>query len=548
MTVTHEMEPIAGADVVVVGSGAAGCAVAGRLASDPGRSIVLVEAGPDLRSRLPPEFEDGWHLPKGYDWGFESEPDAAGGTQPIRRMRLVGGTSWLTRFALRGGRANYDAWEAAGADGWTYDDCLPFLRGLERDLEFGDRPWHGDRGPVPITRYPDLPPTAAHGALLEAAGAVGFPASEDLNDPEASGFGRTPMSSVGGVRVSSLDAYLGDAAPGNVEVRPDALVDAVTFDGARATGVRLADGSTIRASTVVLCAGTFGSPTILLRSGIGPEEPLRRLGIAVRENLPGVGANLADHPGTDVGIHYDGPVRPAPFLHSAVVFRSSLVAADAAPDLFLWLTDPVQADGPPMLEISVLVLTPSSRGSVSLRSADPADPPRINLPGLTSSIDLKRMVEGVGRAEELAAHRAVRRLGGTDAPRRALDRDSVVALIRETLWSYPHVVGTCAMGRIPRTARSSGRTAGCSARRASTSPMRRSSRCRRPGSPTSRRSWSGSGSRPGSPRRVDRDQQARATPEREHARRGVQRRRVLHRDHAPRPRAGDPGRARRVRP
>jgi choline dehydrogenase len=439
----------AGADVVVVGSGAGGCVVARRLAEDSKRSVVLVEAGPDLRFAPPPDFADGWLLPKGFDWGLESEPDGDGGTQPIRRMRAVGGTSWLTRYALRGGRTEYDAWAAAGADGWGYDDCLPVLRRIESDLEFGDRPEHGEAGPFPITRYPDLQPIAAHQALIDAAVATGSPAVDDLNAEEAIGVGRFPMSSRDGRRVSAASAYLGDSAPSNVDVRSDALVDAVTIEGDRATGVRLADGSTIRAGTVVVCAGTLGSPLVLMRSGIGPADDLRRLGIGVRVDLPGVGANLADHAGTDVGLAYAGPTRAEPFLNSAVVLRSSAAETGSRPDLLLWMSDPRKTEDGPLLEISVILMTAASRGSVSLRSSDPADPPRIRLPGLREATDVERMIEGIRRADEIATHSITRAAVAGGAPKRPLTQEEIRTIVRETLWSYPHIVGTCAMGRDP---------------------------------------------------------------------------------------------------
>jgi choline dehydrogenase-like flavoprotein len=438
-----------GADALIVGSGAGGCVVARRLAENSSRSVVLVEAGPDLRSAPPADFADGWLLPKGFDWGFESELDASGGTQPIRRMRAVGGTSWLTRFALRGGRAQYDAWEAAGADGWGYEDCLPVLRQIENDLEFGDRPEHGDAGPIPITRYPAVQPIAAHQALIDAAVATGAPAVEDLNAEEAIGVGRFPMSSRNGTRVAAATAYLGDSAPSNIEVRSDAPVDAVTFEGGRAMGVRLADGSTIRSDRVIVCAGTVGSPLVLMRSGIGPAEDLRRLGIAVRVDLGGVGANLADHAGTDVGLAYDGPTRATPFLNSAVVLRSSAADPGGRPDLLLWISDPRGTEDGPLLEISVILMTPASRGSVALRSADPADPPRIRLPGLREANDVERMIEGIERADEIATHSITRAAVAAGTRSSRLSPEDIRAIVRDTLWSYPHIVGTCAMGQDP---------------------------------------------------------------------------------------------------
>src|SRR5262245_56091663 len=141
-----------GAEVVVVGAGAAGCVVARRLA-DAGRSVLVLEAGPDLRADNAPDLRDGWRLPTTVDWGFEAEPDRNGAGGKLRRVKGVGGTSWMTRFAVRGPAADFDGWAARGNPGWSFDDVLPAFRTLEADADFGDRPWHGDHGPLPVTRY-----------------------------------------------------------------------------------------------------------------------------------------------------------------------------------------------------------------------------------------------------------------------------------------------------------------------------------------------------------------------------------------------------------
>ena len=164
-----------GFDVVIVGGGAAGCVVAARLAESASRSVLLLEAGPDLRASLPDGFRDGWRLTQEFDWGYASEPDARGVVEDLRRGRLLGGTSWVTRFALRGSAADYDEWAALGNPGWGFEDVLPYFRRLEADADFGDQPWHGDRGPMPITRYLDLELTEIGAAGLEALEAVGFP-------------------------------------------------------------------------------------------------------------------------------------------------------------------------------------------------------------------------------------------------------------------------------------------------------------------------------------------------------------------------------------
>jgi len=362
---------------------------------------------------------------------------------------MLGGTSWATRFALRGSSADYDEWAALGNAGWGFDDVLPFFRRLEADADFHDQPWHGDAGPIPVTRYLDLGLSEVAGSGLEALEAAGFPIVEDHNRPGVVGAGRMPMSSRAGIRVSTADAYLpAGGPPPNLTIQPDAHVAEIVFDGTRASGVRLLDRSVVEAGWVVLCAGTYASPPILMRSGIGPAEHLRSVGIPIRVDLPGVGANLADHPGLDIDCGYRGTARAAPILHVIATFHSAATSTDQAPDLMLWLSDPRKGD-PPIFEIDVLLLRPCSRGSVRLRSADPTEPPRIDLPNLSDPFDVERLGEGYNRGREVANRPEIRRLcSGAPSPQ-AYGAHELGDLIRANTASFPHVVGTCAMGPRP---------------------------------------------------------------------------------------------------
>jgi choline dehydrogenase-like flavoprotein len=435
-------------DIAVVGGGAAGCVVASRLAASGERTVVLLEAGPDVRAQTPAEWRDGWRLPTLPDWGFESDPDGSGATARLRRGRLLGGTSWLTRFAVRGAAADFDAWAARGNPGWSYADVLPAFRRLEADAEFGGRPWHGDIGPIPVTRYPDLQPSPIHAAALEAFTALGFPAVVDHNEPAAVGVGRMPMNSKGGRRVTTVDAYLApDMALPNLWIRAESPVAMVVLTGGRATGVRLVDGTEIGADWIVLASGTYGSPAILMRSGIGPAEHLAALGIDVRVDLPGVGSNLADHPGVDLDSGWHGPATAGPILHSIATFRSAGAAIDGAPDLMFWVSDP---DGDePGFWCDPILLKPESRGSVRLRSPDPVDPPAVSLPGVRVPRDVERLAEAYQRGLELAQRPEIRRLARAAAPSRPATPEALRRRVVENAYSIPHVVGTCAMGPSP---------------------------------------------------------------------------------------------------
>jgi choline dehydrogenase len=433
------------AEVIVVGAGSAGCVVAARLAGS-GRSVLLVEAGPDPGRDLDDTFHDGWNLPAGHDWGYEAEPDERGSVRTLRRGRLVGGTGWQTRFALRGAPSDFNAWAARGNPGWSFEDVLPWFNRVETDQDFGDAPWHGLDGPLPITRYPELRRSEIHEAILEAFLSAGFADVADQNRPGATGVGPMPMNAIGGQRVTTADAWLPEGGrPATLVVRADTLVDAIVLDGDRTTGIRLADGTVLRAGAVVLCAGVFGSPAILLRSGIGSPAGLAAVGIRAQIDLPGVGENLADHPEVDLDPGWRGSGEAGPVLHSIATFRSASTGPEEPPDLLIWTADP--GPGEETVSTDVVLMKPRSRGTVRLRSASPVDAPVVALPGLRDPADAVRLAEGVAIGVDVANRPALRR-HCTETPA-ARDRDALLEHVRGTWYSLPHLVGTCAMGPSP---------------------------------------------------------------------------------------------------
>ena len=419
---------------MVVGGGAAGCVVAARLAESGSRSVLLLEAGPDRRAAMPVALRDGWTIEREtFDWGYVSAGEPP---QPVRRKRVVGGTSWLTRFTPRGAPGDYDGWAALGLPGWGWRDVLPYFIKLERDVDFGDREWHGDRGPMPSARQLDLEFTDVTAGSVDALAAAGFPWIDDHNEPGAVGAGRMPMNVCDGRRITTADAYLPlGATPSNLTIRPDAVVDRVLFDGKTAVGVRLADGTIVEAGHVVLSAGVYGSPAILLRSDVGPQGDL--------VDLAGVGENLADHPSVYLDCGYAGSARAEPLLQVVVTWHSEHRPRTETPDLMLWLGDP-EGD-PPAFEIGIVLLRPRSRGRLRLRSRNPLDPPLIELPRLNDPFDIVRIAEGYGRALDVANDEALRRYCSGPAPSEPEDLNT---LIRAELFSVPHTVGTCAMGSV----------------------------------------------------------------------------------------------------
>jgi len=444
---------VSAADIVIVGGGAAGCVLARRLA-DRGRSVLLLEAGPDLGRDAGPALLDGWKNPSGSDWTtdweYASEPDVAGGVSKLRRGKLLGGTSWLTRFAVRGHPADFDAWAARGNPGWGHSDVLPTFRHLENDVDFGTAPWHGSAGPMTIDRYRAYRRSPIHDATVAALLDLGFPAVEDHNAPGAVGVGPLPMSTRGGARQTSLQAYLPpNAMPPSLTIRPGCQVDRVTIFGGRARGVRLTDGAEIAADQVILSAGTYGSPPILMRSGVGPAAHLADMGIAVQVDLPGVGENLADHPGVDLDAGFSGDAPCEAPRHTIATYRSRNQPAGAPPDLMFWVQEPSEVEG--RLYLDPILLKPESRGSVRLRSADPGDSPRIALPGLSAERDVERLMDAYEQGLEIAHHAAIRALSAESPPSLPRDRAELRERVVNGAYSLPHVVGTCRMGPSPST-------------------------------------------------------------------------------------------------
>ena len=270
-------------DIAIVGGGAAGCVLARRLAEPGTDRVVLLEAGPDLRRATPAEWRDGWTLPTVPDWGFESEPDGGGATGKLRRGRVLGGTSWLTRFAVRGAPRPTSMPGRRGATraGPSMRSCRR-SDGSKRTPSSAATRGTGIGGPLPITRYPELEPSRrSTRAALEAFAAVGFPPVPDHNAPGAVGAGRCPMSTRDGARVTTLDAYLPADVAAAEPLDPRRIRwwrsrDHRGAAGRPACGLWMA--REIHADQVILAAGTYGSPTILLRSGVGPADDLASLG------------------------------------------------------------------------------------------------------------------------------------------------------------------------------------------------------------------------------------------------------------------------------
>ena len=447
--------------MAIIGAGSAGCVLAARLSESGERSVLLLEAGPDYAARddLPPDIANAWMPTRSHDWGLSSEPDPPGRAVELPRGRLVGGCSATNAtFALRGSPANYDSWVALGNSGWSFDEMLPAFKAAERDLDYPEEDWHGRGGPLPIRRYrgDEIGPT--HAATLAAATALGYPQVADHNRPWAVGAGMIPFTALDGVRMSTALTYLAEArGRPNLTIRPNLLVDRIECRRGRAIGVRIAQpAETIDAAEIVLAAGAYGTPLILMRSGIGPATALASLGIDVVADLAGVGEGLVDHPLLSVDFPAQ-PEPPGPRFQVGVTSHSSTADPSGAPDLFLGSSSGLELGASPTgsgFMLLVSVLQPRSRGRIELRSGDPSVAPRIDPAHLRDEMDLDRMVEGIQAARRLGGQPPLAALtsGPELAPGPDIAEDDAAGLeafARATVTTFHHPVGTCRMGPDP---------------------------------------------------------------------------------------------------
>lgn len=435
--------------VVIAGAGTAGCVLAARLSEDPGTEVVLLEAGPHYRPGSWPAALTHSHrvIRETHDWGFQAQAGASPRLVHVPRGRVVGGSSITNgTIALRGRPEHYDEWSDF-VDGYGWETWLPWFRAIERDLQFAEAPYHGDRGPIPINRYPRADWFPVMDRFADAALARGHVWIDDHNAPGQMGVGPAPLNMIGGIRQTPADHYLDPAlSRANLRLVTGVTVDRVRIDADRVIGVEALtpDGhaESFEGDEVILSLGTYVSPAVLLRSGIGPPHAIAPHGIDVLHPLPGVGRGMQDHPKVSYRFWLDLPVPdwPNPWFQALLTGEVEVEHERRAYQVMPY-TGTVEG-GHRFTDLNVQVSDARGRrGTVDIAGRDPRQQPVLGMGWLETDDD---------RGVAAAAGRELMALARTpplsDVLRSWPNQDDPDHALR-TVETFHHPVGTCRMGR-----------------------------------------------------------------------------------------------------
>ena len=468
-------------DYIIVGGGSSGCVMANRLSEDPSVKVLLIESGlkdNDKWIKIPATFFK--VIEKGRDiFAYQGEPSKKLNNRPsivLQGNVIGGGSSVNAMLYIRGQAEDYNEWQSLGNKGWGYEDVLPVFKDMESNMEIADQ-YHGTDGDLKVSETGFHHPLSR--AFIRAAQQTGIPYNPDFNGAQQEGVGFYQTTSYAGKRWSSAEAFLRPAENRqNLSIMTRSRVARVLFEGQRAVGVELENGSKLHAAgEVVLCAGTIETPRLLLLSGIGEKSHLESLGIEVKADLPGVGENYQDHLEVNVQCYSKNPISfyrqdkgltAAKHMLQYLMYKTGLltsnvvesggfinVSGDERPDLqfhvlpFMvgWVDrQPLEAHG---LSINPCFLRPKSRGSVKLRSANAQDPALFNAGSLEDPNDLEILVRGVKKAIEIFQAPELQKMVTKFAypsPDALQDDDKIRDFIRQTAKTVFHPVGTAKMG------------------------------------------------------------------------------------------------------
>ncbi|MEH2456603.1 GMC family oxidoreductase [Nostoc sp.] len=461
-------------DYIVIGAGSAGCVVANRMTQDSETTVLLLEAGnPDTKPEIQIPLESP-NLPGSeLDWGYFSEPEPYLNNRKIfcPRGKVLGGSSSINSMIyIRGNHHDYDHWQSLGNPGWSFQDVLPYFKKSENQQRGADA-YHGIDGEWSVTDI--QAPTVASQRFVEGAVAIGYNHNPDFNGIQQSGAGIYQLTVKDGKRHSAAAAFLMPILKRpNLTITTGALVRRLLFEGTCTVGVEYMHEGTLHQARVnkevILSAGAFDSPKLLMLSGIGDAEHLQAMGITVVVDLPGVGQNLQDHSlvpvahqiitspvapqviaGLDPAISSNGNAEAGLFLHT----EGNL---DAAPDLqfffgpILWISPGNTLSGLGFT-VTVSLTHPQNIGSVSLRSPDPKDPPIIRMNFLQSQSDVQKLVAGIKIMRKLFHTSAFDQFRGEEISpgTEVISDEALEAYIREFCVTGYHPVGSCKMGTDP---------------------------------------------------------------------------------------------------